>query len=70
MAVVALLGNLALANNTGDDGITLNEWLMAFSVFLGPFVTLVAPANELTMKQLRDQAEKNGYYLTKTNVGV
>jgi hypothetical protein len=65
VAIGALLGNLALANNTGNDGITLNEALMAASVFLGPFVTLVAPANALTMEQLKQQAQDNGLFLSK-----
>jgi hypothetical protein len=44
-AVVVFLGALHLALNE-DNLITTQEWIMALSTFLGPFVTLLAPANE------------------------
>lgn len=43
-AIVVFLGALHLALNE-DNVISTQEWLMAVSTFLGPFVTLLAPAN-------------------------
>ena len=43
-AIIAAAGSLSLGAST-DGGISIQEWLMSLTLFISPFVVLVAPKN-------------------------